>query len=340
MFIFVISCITVVLFLIIFKHYYLCGGRNTLTHSLKGKFIIITGASSGIGKYSAHHLIENGATVMFACRNKQRALSAMKGIKHPSQALYTYIDLCDYSSIIAFAKEIKQNHPKIDILMNNAGAHPRDFTLTKDKYESFVQGNYLGMVLLSYLLLDHMNARSKIINVSSLGHVMNDITKERLKLFEAPQLLEKEYFTSLTRKLLLYCDTKLFVVQFTRYFAKECEQHGKQVKMVCLHPGVVDTAFVRFVEDYKVLALMFKLVTPIWKYLSKTTEQGAQTQLLLSYMPYEDIMNGCYYSDCTVKKPHDKALDDELVKYVMNWTIGELKGKVRDEEVMRCINNI
>ena len=332
-----ITSIIVIVFLVIFKHY-LRGGYNTLTHRLKGKFIIITGASSGIGKFSAHHLIENGATVMFACRNEQRARTAMKGIHNVSQALYMYIDLCDFSSIIAFAKEIKRTHPKIDILMNNAGAHPRQYTLTQDKCESFVQGNYLGMVLLSYLLLDHMNVHSKIINVSSLGHVWNDITKERLKVFEAPQLLEKEYFSSVLRKLLLYCDTKLFVVQFTRYFAKECERRGKQVKVVCLHPGVVDTQFVRFVEDYKGIAFMFKLAMPIWKYLTKTIEEGAQTQLLLSYMPYEDIMNGCYYSDCCVKKPHVKALDEELIKHVMNWTFGELKGKVKDNEAMQCMN--
>lgn len=277
---------------------------------------------------------------MFACRNEQRAKSAMKGVTNPSQALFMHIDLCDFSSIIAFAAEVKRKHPKIDILMNNAGAHPRQFTLTKDKCESFVQGNYLGMVLLSYLLLDHMNVRSKIINVSSLGHLWNDITKERLKVFEAPQLLEKEYFSSLASRLLLYCDTKLFVVQFTKHLAKQCERRGKHVKVVCLHPGVVDTEFVRFVEDYKWLAFIFRMGTPIWKYLAKTIEEGAQTQLLLSYIPYEDVRNGCYYSDCSVTKPHDKVSDEELVKHVMNWTIGELKGKVGDEEARQCINSI
>ena len=67
-----------------------------------------------------------------------------------------------------FAERIKQKYEKINILMNNAGNAPDNFRITKDGFESSIEGNFLGHVVLTYLLIDHINENARIINLSSL----------------------------------------------------------------------------------------------------------------------------------------------------------------------------
>ena len=59
--------------------------------------------------------------------------------------------------MIDFAQRIKENYEKIDILMNNAGNAPDNFRITEDGFESCIEGNFLGHVVLTYLLMEHMN---------------------------------------------------------------------------------------------------------------------------------------------------------------------------------------
>ena len=66
---------------------------------------------------------------------------------------FIFCDLCDFNSIIEFAEKVRKEYNKIDILMNNAGLFPQDYVVTKDNMESFLQGNFVGHVLLNIFIV-------------------------------------------------------------------------------------------------------------------------------------------------------------------------------------------
>ena len=117
---------------------------------MSGKTIIITGASSGLGKYSAIELVNKGAKVIFACRNEEKTKKVINEINEDKRhlAIFEKLDLSSFKSVIDFANNIKLKYPKIDILMNNAGGILVNYKVTEDNFESSFESNYLSHVLL------------------------------------------------------------------------------------------------------------------------------------------------------------------------------------------------
>ena len=330
--------IAIILIILYFLRKYIKGGVNTKTHDLKDKFIIVTGASSGIGRYSAIHLVKSNAKVIFACRTEEKAKKALEEIplNLRKNAEYIYLDLCSFDSIIKFSNLIKEKYPKIDILMNNAGAQPRNYIFTKDKYESYIEGNYIGPFLLSILLIPHMNIQGRIINLSSIGHKFAIFDKNIISFLDNPDELKKKYFTGkYTDSLNLYCITKVFLMYFTDYLKNVFEKKNMDLKIVSLHPGSVNTDFVRFIEDYFILNILFKIFYPLLVYLTKTIEDGAQTQLYLSYLDYNELISGAYYSDCKLDNIAKIAKDEELKNLIIDWTIKGLKERLPDNNLIQ-----
>ena len=147
------------------------GPLNPIKKDLKGKLIIITGSSDGIGLEAAKDLLKSNATVIFACRNKNKTETIINSFPEnlKKNAIFIQLDLERFKSIENFVKEIKSKYPKIDILINNAGLSSwGNVYKSEDGYMNVYQVNYLGGVLLTLLLLDHFNEKeSKIINISS-----------------------------------------------------------------------------------------------------------------------------------------------------------------------------
>ena len=315
---------------------YINGGVNNKTHDLTGQYIIITGASSGIGKVSALHLINSNAKVIFACRNEERAKKSMEEIPITlkQNAEYLNLDLCNFESIINFTNIIKEKYPKIDILMNNAGAQPQKFIITKDNYESSIQGNFIGPFLLTLLLINHMNEKGRIINVSSMAHAFFNFDKNIISILENYKELEKQYFNGkYLDSLKLYSIEKIFILYGTFYFKNIFEEKNLNLKIVSLHPGVVNTNFMRFLEDYPFFNLCFKIFYPFFVFFTKNSIQGAQTQLFLSYVDYNELINGGYYSDCKLKNVSKNAKNKELNKIIIDWVMKGLKVRLPNKEL-------
>ena len=103
--------ISALLFLVItiivlyFLRIFLKGAQCKIKHSMKGKVIIVTGASEGFGKESALNLVKHGAQVILACRNESKTKEAMISLSEEEKKLTKFIklDLCDFDSIIKFA---------------------------------------------------------------------------------------------------------------------------------------------------------------------------------------------------------------------------------------------
>ena len=335
---FLIVIIIVILYIL---RLYIRGGVNKIKHSMNGKIIIITGASSGLGLFSALDLIDSGGKVIFACRNENKAKDAINLIKNKSlkeNAEYLYLDLCNFESIQNFANNIIKKYGKIDILMNNAGAGTTKYKLTSDGYESFLQGNYLGPCLLTLLLLNHFNEKGRIIFLGSIAHYTAFLSKGDSKLFDDPILFKNNFCDSYYSKLMgLYSITKLLILLFSKYLAKYCENNKNysHIKVVCCHPGVCNTNFMNCYAGFPWLYYLIKILYPLFFYICKTVEDGAQTQLYLSYVNYEELNNGKYYRDCKEVGTSSKANDEEMINEFSEWTIKALSKKYE----LECFNN-
>ena len=302
-------------------------GRCTISHDMSGKTVIITGASSGLGKYSAIELVNNGAKVIFACRNEEKTKKVINEIKEEKRhlAIFEKLDLTSFKSVIDFANNIKSKYPKIDILMNNAGTFPYDFKVTEDNFESCFEGNYLSSVLLTFLLMDHLNENSKIINLASIGHKFCSFNKEiAKKVFDNEYL--KTYFSSSANKNILYHVTKLSMIFFTQELADYLNSINSSIKTACLHPGVVNTAILNFYGDATspIIKFLYKTIFPLFSLLLKNTEEGAQTQLYLCYLENNQIVSGKYYVDCKFGSVSSKTKDKELERYYFKETVEQI----------------
>jgi short-subunit dehydrogenase len=154
----------------------LVNGTRTLEKAVRGKNILITGASSGIGEAAARQVAAAGGTVLLVARGLEKLealqadLQAEGGVAHVHPC-----DLTDYDAIDAMAAEVLAQHGQVDVLVNNAGRSiRRSVELSYDRfhdYERTMQLNYFAPVRLILRLLPGMRARKSghIVNMSSIG---------------------------------------------------------------------------------------------------------------------------------------------------------------------------
>src|SRR5258708_15074505 len=133
---------------------------------------LITGATEGIGKATAHALARKGFTVVLAARSLVKAENTRREIAAASGANDIDIVIGDLGSlrqVHQMAQTVQQRHPRLDLLINNAGIMMPERTVTEDGYESSYQVNYLSHFLLTQMLLDALknSEQGRIINLSS-----------------------------------------------------------------------------------------------------------------------------------------------------------------------------
>ena len=129
--------------------------------SMNGKTVVVTGASSGIGKATALELAKRGARVIMACRNICKAEKAVQDIRRQTscgQLIVRKLDLASLASVRDFAACICQEEELIHVLINNAGVYGYPYTLTEDGLEMQMAVNHFGHFLLVNLLLDNLKA--------------------------------------------------------------------------------------------------------------------------------------------------------------------------------------
>jgi len=153
---------------------------RSLSGAVRGKVVLITGASSGIGKATAVKVADAGATVLLVARSVEKLeetkaeIAAAGGTAHIHRC-----DMADVEDIERMADEVLAYHGHVDVLVNNAGRSiRRSVALSYDRfhdYERTIQLNYLGALRLILALLPAMRARKSghIINISSIGTQTN-----------------------------------------------------------------------------------------------------------------------------------------------------------------------
>jgi len=292
------------------------------------KIIIVTGSSAGIGKETAFDLLDNGATVIFACRDEKKTIAVINEIRNlevRERAIFMKLDLCNIESVNDFAKEFKSYYNKLDILVNNAGGLADTFYLTQDNIELSLQSNHIGHMALTFLLLDIMSKEGRVINVSSIGHRRSSYNIDELKRLEANLEFKGEGDNYTFQKgLTQYGNTKLANIFFSQNLAEIFEKKYKHLKTASLHPGAVNTEFGRFVVNFPSwLKIIFYTLYPIYWFCFRDSVAGAQTTLSLCYIEFEKIENGQYYANNvrtdTYPNAKNTEVRDEFIKY--SWML-------------------
>jgi NAD(P)-dependent dehydrogenase (short-subunit alcohol dehydrogenase family) len=150
--------------------------ERNLRAALEGRIVVVTGASSGIGRATAQLLARHGAHVMLVSRTKERLEALAKEIEHEGGRASVYpADLADVDACDAMIRQVLADHGRVDILVNNAGRSiRRSIEASYDRFHDFqrtMQLNYFGAVKLLLAVLPGMRERKRghIINISSIG---------------------------------------------------------------------------------------------------------------------------------------------------------------------------
>ena len=211
-------------------------GPNTSLIDLNSKRIIITGASSGLGKESALALSKLGAEIVLAVRNTSKGEKVLTEIKNQvpgAKIEVSELDLTDFESIRNFSA--RENNKQIDILLNNAGIMAVPFALTKDGFESQMGTNHLGHFLLTSLIFENINQSNiaRIINVSSTAHRLG-----RLKTGSKSEILMTSDNYS---AWVAYGNSKLANLLFTNELSRRLKLNNSKIITASTHPGYAAT---------------------------------------------------------------------------------------------------
>ena len=228
--------------------------------SMEGKVVLVTGASSGLGLAAVEGFAHLGATLWLVVRSPERGEQARAQIVERSGNDDVHVGICDLSeleSVRQFAKRLRDQASRLDVLVNNAGVMTERREVSADGIELTFATNVVGPFLLTNLLIPLLreSAPARIINVSSGGMYtqklrVDDLQSERGQ-FDGTQV---------------YARTKRAEVILTELWAEQLA--GTGVVVHAMHPGWADTPGVR-----SSLPRFYKLTRP----LLRTPAEGADT---------------------------------------------------------------
>jgi len=239
---------SLVVILLYYLKKYINGSFTNLRLNMSNKIVIITGSSSGLGKFSAFQLLKDGAEVIFACRNPTKTENVLKELDKfrdksmKNRAHFLKCDLTSFESVILFVEEFKNKFKKLDILINNAGVFPPAWLeLSIDKLDPVIQSNHLSHMLLTFLLLKYFDKEEgKVINVSSIAYKISDYSIDRVnKIFEREKIeTYQNYYKNLIGRFIHYGNTKLSQIYFSQYLGDYLEKYFPNIKITSIHPEV------------------------------------------------------------------------------------------------------
>jgi NAD(P)-dependent dehydrogenase (short-subunit alcohol dehydrogenase family) len=204
--------------------------------TMKGRTVLVTGSTDGIGKATALGLARMGAEVLLHGRDPEKGREVREEIarKTGSDQLDLFIaDLSSQRQVRRLAAEVVERHERLHVLINNAGTFQAEHRLTEDGLETTFAVNYLAPFLLTHELLGLLeeSSPSRIINVASIAHWDTKVDWNNLqgeRLYDGHQA---------------YALSKLGIVLFTYDLAERLK--GSAVTANCLHPGVIKTKLLR-----------------------------------------------------------------------------------------------
>jgi NAD(P)-dependent dehydrogenase (short-subunit alcohol dehydrogenase family) len=280
---------------------------------MQGKTVVITGGTSGIGEIATQRLAQMGARIVLIARSKARGRVALARLNERSRDLahtVHYADLTRISEMKRVAAEIASQEPRIDVLINNAGAIFASRRLTEDGLECTFALNHMAYFVVTDGLRETLlaSAPARIINTASAAHKGARLDFDDLQLAKGFGPMKA------------YGRSKLCNILFTRELARQLK--GTGVTANCLHPGFVAT---RIGDESDGLISRFAWLA---KLFAMSPEQGAETIVYLASSPAVAETTGKYFYQRNAIAPSPAAQDDKAatVLWERSAALAGLKG--------------
>ena len=284
---------------------------------MEGKTCLITGGSDGIGYAAARELARMGARVVIVGRNPAKTDTAVQRIIAESGNPAVERLLADLSSqreVRRVAAEALERLPRLDVLLNNAGAIFLSNRRSVDGLEMTFALNHIGYFLLTNLLLERLreSASARIINVSSSSHG----SPGRFRLEDLPKpgiALSRLHSVTPGRGYRAYGRSKLCNILFTYELARRLE--GTGITVNALHPGLVQTNIAR---DNGFLG---RVVNFFIGARGVDADKGAETLIYLAASSEVEGVTAKYFVDCRAVPSSALSYDTDLAERL--WEISE-----------------
>ncbi len=272
--------------------------------SMQGKTVVATGATSGIGEAAVLALAQLGARIVFVARDEKRAERALAKLEAAAPGLGHQLRLADLSSMAETRRAglaIAASEPRIDVLINNAGALFSARHVTPEGLELTFALNVMAYFVMTAALREKLiaSAPSRIVSTSSMAQASLDFSDlQGAKRYNGWQA---------------YARSKLADILFTRELARRLA--GTGVTANCFHPGAVAT---RFGDSAGGLT---GFMLPLARRLFLTPEKGADTLVYLASSPEVANVTGEYFAKRKVARPSAAARSDDEARRL--WEASE-----------------
>jgi NAD(P)-dependent dehydrogenase (short-subunit alcohol dehydrogenase family) len=274
---------------------------------MEGEICLITGGSDGIGYVAARELARLGARVVIVGRSADKSAAAVRRIVEDtgnSSVEYLLADLSSQEEVRRLAERVKEELPRLDVLLNNAGAIFLSNRRSVDGIEMTFALNHIGYFLLTNLLLERLreSAPARIINVSSSSHG----SPGRFRLADLPK-------PGSNRGYRAYARSKLCNILFTYELARRLA--GTDITVNALHPGLVQTNIARN------NGLLGCVVNFFIGARGVDANKGAETLVHLASSPEVDGVTGKFFVDCRAVPSSALSFDAGLAAEL--WELSE-----------------
>jgi NAD(P)-dependent dehydrogenase (short-subunit alcohol dehydrogenase family) len=265
--------------------------------NLKGKRILVTGASAGLGVETARTLAAHGAHVVGAARDLNKAKAATEQVRkeaaaHGGSFELVELDLANLKSVHTCADALLAKGAAFDVVIANAGVMATPFGHTADGFETQFGTNHLGHFVLVNRIASLIRDGGRLINLSSAGHRYSNVDLDDPNFERTPYEPFVAYGRSKTANI-------LFAVAFDK------RHRDRGVRATAVHPGGIKTELGRYVEPGR----MEKVVNEINQQLAaqgkgpfqwKSIPQGAATSVWAAVVAPADVIGGRYCENCHV----------------------------------------